>query len=90
MIRSNETHFSVCRNGRFNLPDAIYASLEHAATRNFVYLREDGDSLMIATTRLEGGYRRALHTWYRALMFRSATKVAFVNLNDSVQVMAVA
>lgn len=86
----NEHTYIVCHNGVFTLPEAIYKSLAALVRNGFVYLRQDDDALMISTTRLNGGHRRALHTHYRAPMLRTATRVAIVDLKEAIRVMPVA
>jgi hypothetical protein len=81
--------YVICRNGVFVLPDAVVKSLGAFASNNFVYIREDEDSLTISTTRLMDGRRRMLQNRYRAVMFRDATMLAIVNLKESIRVMAV-
>ena len=85
----NEPYFIVCHQGVFQLPEAIYKSLATLVRKNFVYLRQDNDALTISTTQIAGGRRRVLHTHYRAPMFRTATRLAIVDLKESIRVMAV-
>ncbi|MBV8516552.1 MAG: hypothetical protein JO197_04025 [Acidobacteria bacterium] len=85
----NESQYVVCHNGVFVLPDRIVQSLASFVTRGFVYLRQDDDVLTISTTRLEGGYRRALNSRFRVQMFRNATKLAIVDYKESIRVMGV-
>jgi hypothetical protein len=86
---SNEPQFVVCHNGVFILPDDVVRSLEALVTNGFVYLREDEDTLTISTTRLADGRRRVLQSRFRAPMFRDATKLAIVDLKESIRVMAI-
>ena len=86
---ANQPHYVVCRNGVFTLPAAIYKALASAVTNGFVYLRQDEDTLTISTTRIADGRRRVLQNHYRAPMFRDATKLAIVGLDDSIRVMGV-
>ena len=86
---ANHEHYVVCHNGVFLLPDDVYRMFEHLVTNGFVYLRQDDEVLTISSTRIEGGHRRQLNLRYRAPMFRTAKKLAIVNYNDSVRVMAV-
>ncbi len=86
---ANETLYVVCRNGVFVLPEAVFAALSSFVTNGFVYLREDEDVLTISTTRLTDGRRRVLQPRFRAPMFREATKLAIVDLKESIRVMAV-
>lgn len=88
-MSGNEEHFVACRHGVFTLPETIYKSLAALVTNGFVYLREDHDVLTISTTKIADGHRRVLHTRYRSQMFRQATRLAIVNLNESIRVMAV-
>ena len=89
MMPSDETDYVVCHNGVFMLPDQFVNALSAFITNGFVYLREDEDTLTISTTRLPGGHRRVLQSRFRAPMFRDATKLAIVDLKDSIRVMAV-
>lgn len=86
---SNEPQFVVCHNGVFILPDEVVKSLSTLVSNGFVYLREDEDMLTISTTRLADGRRRVLQNRFRAPMFRDATKLAIVDLKESIRVMAV-
>jgi len=85
---TNEPLYVVCRNGVFLLPDHVVQSLS-ALTDRFVYLREDQDVLTISTTKVAEGHRRLLQSRFRAPMFREATMLAIVDLNESIRVMAV-
>lgn len=89
MNHVNEPMFVVCHNGVFILPDEVVKSLSTLVTNGFVYLREDEDMLTISTTRLAEGRRRVLQSRYRAPMFREATKLAIIDLKESIRVMAV-
>lgn len=86
---ANESLYVVCHNGVFSLPESVYKSLARLVTNGFVYLRQDFDMLTISTERITGGYRRVLQTRFRAQMFREATRLGIVNLNDSIRVIAV-
>ena len=85
----NEESYVICHNGVFMLPEPIYKSLATHVTNGFVYLREDHDTLTISTTRLADGRRRVLNTRYRSPMFRNASRLAIVDLKESILVMAV-
>ena len=85
----NEPFYIVCHNGVFVLPEAIYKSLASHARRDFVYLREDEDALLISTTPVADGRRRVLHMRFRAPMFRTARQLAIVDFKESIRVMAV-
>lgn len=86
---ANEPLYVVCRNGVFTLPESVYKSLAASVTNGFVYLRQDEDTLTISTQRITDGRRRILQNHYRAAMFRDATKLAIVGLDDSLRVMGV-
>jgi hypothetical protein len=86
---ANEPHYVVCQNGVFLLPERVCRTLAARITNGWVYLREDEDSLTISTSRIAEGRRRVLSLRMRAVMFREATKLAIVALNDSVRVMGV-
>lgn len=86
---ANEPHTVVCHNGVFVLPESVYRTLAAAVTNGFVYLRQDEDVLTISATRIADGHRRTLNMRYRAPMFREAKKLAIVNYQESVRVMAV-
>ena len=86
---ANEPLYIVCRNGVFVLPKSVCKALGALITNGFVYLRQDEEVLTISTTRIEGGRRRVLSGRFRAPMFRGAKKLAIVNYNDSVRVMAI-
>ena len=86
---ANEPHYVGCHNGVFLLPDSVYHSLAALVTNGFVYTRQDEEVLTISTTRITDGRRRVLNLRYRASMFRDAKKLAIVNYQESVRVMAV-
>jgi hypothetical protein len=86
---ANEGLYIVCQNGVFILPDRVYEALSSLVTNGFVYLRQDDDSLTISTSRIADGRRRVLNTRFRAPMFREATRLAIVDLKDSIRVMGV-
>lgn len=86
---ANEPLYIVCRNGVFILPEHVCKALGAQVPHGFVYLRQDDEVLTISTTRIEGGHRRVLSGRFRAPMFRAAKKLAIVNYNDSLRVMAV-
>lgn len=88
-MSANEEQYVVCSNGVFTLPDAIFRSLSTLVTNGFVYLREDTDVLTISTTKIAGGHRRVLNARFRAPMLREASRVAIVNLRESIRVMAI-
>jgi len=81
--------YAVCNNGVFQLPEEIFRSLSAQVTNGFVYLREDHDVLTISTTKIAGGRRRTLNTRYRSPMFRESTRVAIVDLKESIRVMSI-
>ncbi|MDQ3281325.1 MAG: hypothetical protein M3Q69_07915 [Acidobacteriota bacterium] len=85
---AKEPLYVVCQNGVFTLPDHLFRTLS-ARSNGFVYLRQDEDSLTVSTTRLNGGQRRVLNARLRSPMFREAIKLGVVNLNDSIQLIAV-
>ncbi len=86
---ANEPLYIVCRNGVFILPEHVCKALEAQVSNGFVYLRQDDDVLTISTTRITDGRRRVLSGRFRVPMFRGAKKLAIVNYNESVRVMAV-
>ncbi|HUR82966.1 MAG TPA: hypothetical protein VM733_19560 [Thermoanaerobaculia bacterium] len=86
---ANHEHYVVCHHGVFVLPENVFQSLAGWVTNGFVYFRQDEEVLTISSTRLAGGHRRQLNSRFRAPMFRNARKLAIVNYNESVQVMAV-
>ena len=86
---AKESLYMVCRNGVFILPEHVCNALHALITNGFVYMRQDDEVLTISTTRIEGGRRRVLSGRFRASMFREAKKLAIVNYNDSLRVMAV-
>lgn len=88
-MNSNVSPYIVCHNGVFILPDAVFHSLAAAVLNGFVYLREDDDVLTISASRIEGGRRRLLNNRYRSAMFRDATRLAIVDLKESIRVMAI-
>ncbi|HEY0141386.1 MAG TPA: hypothetical protein VGF48_10855 [Thermoanaerobaculia bacterium] len=88
-MSGNEPFYVVCHNGVFILPERIFRALSTFVSNGCVYLRQDVDTLTISATRLTDGHRRQLSARFRAPMFRNARKLAIVDLNDSVQVMAV-
>lgn len=89
MQTSNEPMYVVCHNGVFLLPDEVVTALSSLVTNGFVYTRQDEDVLTISTTKVAEGRRRVLQSRFRAPMFRDATKLAIVDLNESIRVMAV-
>ncbi|MGZ8711447.1 MAG: hypothetical protein ACXW31_04010 [Thermoanaerobaculia bacterium] len=86
---ANDPPYMVCRNGVFFLPEKVCKALRGLITNGFVYLRQDNEVLTISATRIEGGRRRVLSGRFRAPMFRGAKKLAIVNYNDSLRVMAI-
>jgi hypothetical protein len=86
---ANEPFYVVCRNGVFRLPERIFRSLATLVPNGFIYLRQDTDSMTISTSRLTDGHRRVLNVRFRAPMFRNATRLAIVDLKESIQIMAV-
>jgi hypothetical protein len=86
---ANQSLYIVCRNGVFILPEHVCKALGALITNGFVYLRQDDEVLTISATRIEGGHRRVLSGRFRAPMFRAAKKLAIVNYNDSLRVMAI-
>ena len=86
---ANDPLYILCRHGVFILPERVCHALQALITNGFVYLRQDDEVLTISTTRIEGGHRRVLSGRFRAPMFRDAKKLAIVNYNDSLRVMAV-
>lgn len=85
----NDRRYIDCNKGFFILPDDIFASLTEQATKGFVYVREDEDALTIAATRLTDGRKRSLVNHYKSPMFHNATRLAVIDLKDSLRVMAV-
>lgn len=88
-MNSNGSPYVVCHNGVFILPEAVFKSLAAGVRNGFVYVRQDEDVLTISTTRITDGRRRVLNTRFRAPMFREATKLAIVDLEESIRLMAV-
>ena len=86
---ANEPLYVVCHNGVFMLPERVYQSLAALVRNGFVYLRQDEDGLTISTTRIADGRRRVLQTRFRAPAFRTATRLAIVDLKESIRVMPV-
>lgn len=86
---AKEDLYVVCQNGVFILPEPVYRMLATQVTNGFVYLRQDEDTLTISTTRIADGRRRLLNMRYRAPMFREATRLAIVDLRESIRVMRV-
>lgn len=84
-----EPLYIVCYNGVFTLPDSVYRSLASLVKNNFVYVRQDEDALLISTTRITDGHRRALSTRIRAPMLRTASRLAIVDLREAIRVMPV-
>lgn len=86
---ANVPLYVACRNGAFALPDQVCKFLQPLLHDGFIYLREDEDVLTISTTRIAEGRRRVLRGYFRASMFRDAKKLAIVNYQQSLRVMAV-
>lgn len=86
---AKEPLYVVCQNGVFLLPDGVFRMLSAQVTNGFIYLRQDEDSLTISATRITDGRRRVLNARVRAPMFREATRVAIVDLRESLRVMPV-
>jgi hypothetical protein len=84
-----EPIFVPCQNGIFSNPDELVDSLAATSPRRIVYLRDDEDSMTIATTPLVDGRRRQLNSRYRSPMFRMATRLAIVDMKESLRIMAV-
>jgi len=87
--RAPEPIYAVCQNGVFNIPEELVASLEAYSPRRIVYLRNDEDSVTISTSVLTDGRRRQLTNHYRVPMFRGVTRVAIIDLKESLRVMPV-
>jgi hypothetical protein len=86
---AKEPQYVVCQNGVFILPEPVYRALSALVVNGFVYLRQDEDMLTISSTRIADGHRRVLNTRFRAPMFRNATRLGIVELNESVRLIAV-
>ena len=86
---AKEPQYVVCHNGVFILPEHIVKVLTSFGMHGFVYLRQDDEVLTISATRITDGRRRVLSGRFRAPMFKDAAKLAIVDLNDSIRVMAV-
>jgi hypothetical protein len=84
-----EPIFIPCQNGVFNIPEELVDSLAALSPRRIVYLRDDEDSMTIATVPLVDGRRRQLNSRYRSPMFRMATRLAVVDMKESLKIMAV-
>lgn len=80
--------YADCTAGLFELPQSVLHSLRKAAPSGMIFQRADEDVLTFSPTPLSGGRRRRLSNSYRAMMFRNATRLAFLVLNDTVHVMA--
>lgn len=76
-----------CSGGSFELPPSAFALLEAACVSEMVYLRQDEDTLTISPVRLVDGRRRRLRTHYRVAMFRTATRLAVLELGDTIVIM---
>ena len=83
---ANEPHYVVCSNGFFVLPDDVYTALAALVPKGFVYVRQDEDSMIIATGRITDGRRRQLADHYRAPQFRDAVTLAIVDMKDSLRI----
>lgn len=83
-----EPQYVICRNGVFVLPDRVVRSLS-AHCRGSVYLREDEDVLTISASQVLDGHRRPLTARFRVLMFREATRLAIVDVHDSLRIMGI-
>jgi hypothetical protein len=88
-MNANDAHFVPCRDGVFFIPESLQKSLAMVVKNGFVYLRQDRDTMTISTTRITDGQRRILKSRFRAPMFRDATRLAIVDLQGALQVMAV-
>jgi hypothetical protein len=86
---SNDPLYVACRDGVFRLPAHVFRALSALVTNGFVYFRQDEDSLTISSTRLADGHRRLLSTRVRVQMFRTATKLGIVDLQESIRVMPI-
>lgn len=86
-MSANEELHVVCNHGVFTLPESVFRAFSTLVTNGFVYLREDSDVLTISTTKIAGGRRRMLNTYYRSRMFRQATRLAIVDLRESIRIM---
>ncbi len=76
-----------CSGGAFELPPSAFARLESACVSGLVYLRQDEDTLTISPVRLADGRRRRLRNHYRVSMFRTATRLAVLELGDTIVLM---
>ena len=83
-----EPQYVACRNGVFILPDAVLRVMS-AHCRGLVYLREDEEVLTISASQLAGGHKRPLTARFRVAMFREATRLAIVDVHDSLRIMGV-
>lgn len=76
-----------CSGGTFELPPSAFARLEAACVSGLVYLRQDEDILTISPVRLVDGRRRRLRNHYRVPMFRTVTRLAVLELGDTIVLM---
>jgi hypothetical protein len=88
-MAQSEMIFVPCQNGIFNIPEELVDSLAALSPRRIVYLRDDEDSMTIASVPLADGRRRQLNSRYRSPMFRTATRLAIVDMKESLRIMAV-
>jgi hypothetical protein len=78
-----------CAGGAFSLPASAFARLEDACTSGLVYLRQDEDTLTISPVKLADGRRRRLNNHYRVTGFRTATRLAVMELGETIVLMPV-
>jgi hypothetical protein len=78
-----------CVSGVFTLPDEMFRNLKRAAANGLIYIRQDEDSMILSPTRIADGRRRQLNRQYRAQIFRTATRLAVIEMGDTVRLMAV-
>jgi len=81
--------FIPCAGGLFTLPPEISASLNEASPKGLIYVRQDDETFTISVERIQDGRRRRLANEMKVAMFRTATKLAILNLPEGVRIMAV-
>jgi hypothetical protein len=77
-----------CLGGLFTLPEEVFLSLKRTALSGTVYVRQSDDTVVIAPSPLADGRKRQLNRQYRAITFKSATRLAVVRMGESFLLMA--
>lgn len=78
-----------CVSGVFTLPAEVFAVLKRSSSSGMIYLREGEESVVISPTPVTGGRKRQINQHYRVSVFQDATKLALVEVGETILLMAV-